>query len=101
MFSSEVCEIFKNTFESTNNSLEYLQTGTNVKCYLEIADFVIISYIMVISVFLPNRWHFFFCGSEVHPLLIPFSKENMKVKKVSNLNLLDMCAMLVHVSRTL
>ena len=25
----------------------------------------------------------------------------MKVKKVSNLNLLDMCAMLVHVSRTL
>ena len=43
----------------------------------------------------------FSCGSEVHPLLIPFSKENMKVKNVSNLNLLDMCAMLVHVSRTL
>ena len=31
------------------------QTGTSVKCYLEIADFVIISYIIVISEFLSNR----------------------------------------------
>ena len=29
----------------------------------------------------------FFYGSKVHSLLIPFSKESMKVKKVSNFNL--------------
>ena len=34
VFSSEECEIFKNTFENTNNSVEYLQTGALVKCYL-------------------------------------------------------------------
>ena len=30
-----------------------------------------------------------------------FSKEGMKVKKVSNLNLLDTCVTLIHVSRTI
>ena len=27
-------EIFKNTFENTNNSVEHLRTGARVKCYL-------------------------------------------------------------------
>ena len=42
----------------------------------------------------------FFYGSEVHSLLITFLKESMKIKKVSNLNLLDRCATLIHVSPT-
>ena len=33
-----------NTFENTSNSLEHLRTGARVKRYLEIVDFVIISY---------------------------------------------------------
>ena len=41
----------------------------------------------------------FFCGSEVHSLLIPFPKESIKVKKVSNFKaLFDSCAMLTHMS---
>ena len=32
--------------------------------------------------------------------MILFSKESMKVKKVSNLNLVDTCVMLIYVSRT-
>ena len=47
VFSSEICEIFKNTFENTNNSVEDLRTGTCVECYLKIVDFVIISYIVI------------------------------------------------------
>ena len=44
VLSSEICEIFKNTFENTNNSVEHLRTGARVKCYLSVVDFVIISY---------------------------------------------------------
>ena len=40
----------------------------------------------------------FFDGSKVHSLLIPFSKASMKVKEVSNLNLLDTYVTLIHVS---
>ena len=34
VFSSEICEIFKNTFENTDNFVEHLRTGASVKCYL-------------------------------------------------------------------
>ena len=58
---------------SNKNFVEHLRTAASVKYYLYIVDFVIISYTV------------FFCGSEVHLLLIPFPKESIKVKKVSNL----------------
>ena len=45
VFSSEICELFKNTFENSNNSVEHLRTGALVKCYLEIVDFAIMSYL--------------------------------------------------------
>ena len=42
----------------------------------------------------------FFYGSEVHSLLVvSFSKESTKVKKVSNFNLFDTYITLIHVSR--
>ena len=44
VFSSEICEIFKNTFENTSISVERLQTDAHVKCYLEIVDFVIAAH---------------------------------------------------------
>ena len=34
IFSSEVCESFKDTFEKTNNFVEHLRTAALVKCYL-------------------------------------------------------------------
>ena len=43
----------------------------------------------------------FFYGSEVNSLLMPFSTESMKVRKVPNLNLLDACATMIHASRTI
>ena len=99
VFSSEICEIFKNPFENTNNSAEHLRTGARAQCYLEIVDFVIISDQSRLRVFVKQVKNFY--DSEVHSLLIPFSKESMKVKKVSKLNLLDTCATLIHVSRTI
>ena len=38
-----------------------------------------------------NSWRFFY-GSDVHLLLIPFSKESMTIKNVSNFDLFDTCA---------
>ena len=52
MFSNKICKILNNTFANTSNSVEHLR----------------------------NRGRFFY-GSKVHSLLIPFSKESMKVKK--------------------
>ena len=46
VLSSEICEIFKNTLENTNNSVEHLRT----------------------------RWQFFY-GRKVHPLLYHFQKK--------------------------
>ena len=34
VFSSEIREIFMNTFENTNNFVEHLRTAASVKCYL-------------------------------------------------------------------
>ena len=34
VFSSEICESFKNTFKNTNHFVENLQTVAPVKCYL-------------------------------------------------------------------
>ena len=41
IFSSEICEIFKSTFENSNNAVEHLWTGARLKCYLEILDYII------------------------------------------------------------
>ena len=72
------------TFENTNSSVEHLQKGTRVKCYLETVDFVIISYHSHnFWEFLSNRWGFFY-GSEVHLLLILFSKRKYESKKSIN-----------------
>ena len=84
VFSSEICEIFMSTFENTNSSVEHLRKGTRVKCYLETVDFVIISYHShIFWEFLSNRWRFFY-GSEVHLLLILFSKRKYESKKSIN-----------------
>ena len=34
VFSSEICENLKNTFENTNNFVKHLRTAAPVKCYL-------------------------------------------------------------------
>ena len=39
VFSSEICKIFRNTLENTNNSVEHLRS-----CKVLFVDFVIISY---------------------------------------------------------
>ena len=39
VFSSEICKIFRNTFENTNNSVEHLRSYKVL-----FVDFVIISY---------------------------------------------------------
>ena len=44
VFPSEMCETFKSTFENSNNFVEHLRTAARVKSYLEIADFLIMSY---------------------------------------------------------
>ena len=72
MLSSEIWEILQNTFESTNNSIEHLR----------------------------NRWRVLYC-SKVDSLLLLFSKElPLKVKQVSNLNLLDTSDTLIYISCT-
>ena len=93
VFSSEIYENFKNTFENTNRSLEHLRS-----CKVLFINCWFCNYIIVIWEFLSSRWRFFY-GSEALSLLMPFSKESMKVKKASNLNLLDTCATLIHVPR--
>ena len=97
MFSSEICQIIKNTFENTNNFVEHLKTASSVKyLYCWLCDYIISQ---LFESFFPTIDSIFFCGSEVHSLLIPFSKESIKVKKVLNFSLFDTCAMLTHMSR--
>ena len=48
VFSSQICKILKNF----NNSVKHLRTGARAKRYLEIANFVIISYHSRLRVFL-------------------------------------------------
>ena len=67
---------------------------TRITCYLKIVNFVIFSYHGHLRSFVEKVGDDCFFGSEVHSLLISFSKEKMKVKKLSNLILLDICATL-------
>ena len=76
VFSTENCEISKNTFEDTSNFVENLGTAAPVKCYLQIADFVIISYPSYLRVFVKQVTIFY--GSQAQSLLILFSKESVK-----------------------
>ena len=83
----EICEIFKNTFETTNNFVEHLLTAAPVKCYLKIVDFVIVSY----HSHSKTGDDFFMAVRFIMGFIIPFSKESMKVKKVTSFDLFDTC----------
>ena len=95
VFSNEICVIFKKTFWEHQQFHRPFALVKSVICKLLI---LWLYHIIVI-------WEFYlvcddFSMTVKFIILIPFSKESMKVKKVSNLNLLDTCATVIHVSRT-
>ena len=88
VFSCEICEIFKNTFKNTNNYVEYLRTAAPVNGYL-----------WSFEIFCQTGDNFFMAVFIHYWCCLPFSKESMKVKKVSDFDLFNTCAWLIHVSQ--
>ena len=65
-----------------------MRAGARVKCSLEIIDFVIMSLSFESFYQIGGN---FFNGNEVNSLLIPFSKESMKVNSIKSQPVRYMC----------
>ena len=88
-------KFLRTPFENTNYSVEHLYSCKVLLVNCSFCNYIYHSHLRIFVKYVAT-----FYGSEGHSLLKPFSKEKMKAKKVSNLNLLDIFATLIHVSGT-